>query len=105
MPKIKNFKKIYTQDQALMQVQDSVAESVQSLTKIPILESNLLTNISIGTTATAVDHGLGRQPFGFIVVDSTANVQVWRSSTPSEAPSKLLMLQASSAATVSLLIF
>lgn len=105
MAKVKPLKKIYSPDQALMQVQDSVSDSIQSLTKIPILESNLLKDVSVSSVAAGVEHGLNRQPLGFIVVDRTANVQVWRSATPSVAPEKLLMLEASSAATISLLIF
>jgi hypothetical protein len=105
MPKVKTFKKVYSSDQVMMRVQDSITDSIQSLTKIPILEANLVANVSVSTTATGVEHGLNRQPLGFIVVDRTSNTQVWRSATPSAAPEKLLMLEASATTTISILIF
>jgi hypothetical protein len=103
--KIKPIQKIYSADQDLMKVQDSVANAIEPLTKIPLLEARIIKDVSLTTSVTAVDHGLGREPLGFFVVDSIADVRVWRSATPSIAPAKLLMLVASSAAVVNLIVF
>jgi len=86
-------------------VQDSVNESIQALTRIPILESNLVTGVALTTAATAVEHGLGRKPLGFIVVDNTVDCRVWRSPTESLSPNSTIMLLASAITTVSLLVF
>lgn len=38
----------------------------------------LLTNVKVGTAATAVKHGLNRQPQGWILVDLQKQATVWR---------------------------
>jgi len=88
-----------------MSVQDSVAEVFNSISKAPMLDTKLVTNVVVGTTATPIDHGLGRPLLGWIVVDRTINASVWRSPTASAAPNKLLMLVASSSVTISILVF
>lgn len=105
MSNIKPFKKIYSGNYELLKVQDSINESLQAISRIPIVESNLLTNVSIGTSATGVEHGLGRRPLGFMIVDRTANVAIWRSPVESQAPTSLIMLLADTATNVSILIF
>lgn len=86
-----------------MRVQSAVAEVLDPLTRLPLMNSRLIQNVAIGTSPTAVEHGLNRPPLGFWVVDKTITTDVWRSV--SSAPSKLLMLQAGTATTISIIVF
>lgn len=99
----KSFRKINTPDENLMRVQSAIAEVVDPLTRLPLLNTTLIQNVAIGTSPTAVAHGLNRQPLGFWVVDKTITTDVWRSV--SAAPGKLLMLQAGTATTISIIVF
>lgn len=99
----KPFKKIYSQDQNLMRVQSAVAEVLDPLTQQPLLGAILLQNVTINASPTAIEHGLNRQPLGFIIVNKNISADVWQS--PSIAPAKIIMLQAATAGTFSLLIF
>jgi len=101
----KPLKKIRSNDADLMRVQDAIAEVLEPLTKAFMLDARILRDVAIGTSPTAVDHGLGREPLGWMLVDKTAAADVWRSTTTSIAPKKLLMLVASAPITATLIVF
>lgn len=105
MATIKPFRKIQTSNAELMRVQDAVAEVISPLAKVPLLDARVIKAAQIGTSATGIDHGLGREPLGWFVIDKSQTADVWRSPTPSQAPNKLLMLLATSPVTVDLIVF
>jgi hypothetical protein len=78
---------------------------VGSVQDSPILNGVLKENISLTTVTTAVPHGLGRTPKGFIVVDCTVAVDVARDAASSVDRTVFIPLAASVATTVSLWIF
>lgn len=104
MAKVKPFNKIYTEDQELVRVQEAISDSISILSSIAILDAKVIENIAVATTPTQINHGLDRVPVGFIVVDRTANVNVWRDAS-GVVPSKILTLVASAPATISILVF
>lgn len=68
----------------------------------PLLNGVLAERVAVDVTVKSVRHSLGRVPKGFILVDSTADIRVWRSGS---ATATSLPLIANAAATVSLWIF
>jgi hypothetical protein len=97
------FRKINVPDQNLMRVQDAVAESLSSILRVPILNSNRV-DASLTTTLTEVAHGLGRDVQGWIIVRKDNGSDVWE---PSESitPKKTVRLQAAAPVNVSILFF
>ena len=102
-----SFRRINTQNQELMRVQDAVTESFNVLNAALLTEARLLTGISlVSGSPTAVEHGLGRPVQGWLLADADTSAQVWRPvSAPVDAPNKLLFLQASTSVTVSIIVF
>jgi len=69
----------------------------------PILDGRLIRNIDVSTTTINVNHGLGRRYQGFIVVRASANTTVFDEDTNFRG--RILALQASNVATISIWVF
>lgn len=65
------------------------------------LNGLLLQNVSISTSGSQVEHKLGRVPQGWIVMDKTAQGDVWRDSWDD----KVIRLDASANTTINLWVF
>ena len=79
--------------------------ALESLGRVDILQGAHLTEIDLTTGTTQVAHTLGRIPKGFIVVDQTANVNVWRDPDKTNQRTTFLYLIASADCTVSLWVY
>lgn len=77
---------------------------VKGISSTAILNGVLLKNVALSSSTSRVYHNLGRPAVGFIVVDATSEVNVWRDSGVT-ATSSFLPLVASATATVSLWVF
>ena len=91
----------------LNSLQDDLLIVMNQLNGSIALQMNLLTNIALTTTASAVAHNLGYECRGFIIVNKTASLDIYRDTSVSNPDSrKYIMLKtASSSGTVSLLVF
>lgn len=91
----------------LNEAQDSVLEVVRLLNAQALVTGLLKTGVSLSTTASLVRHDLGYEARGFIVVDKTASIDVYRdtSATNPDAKSFIALRTASGSGTVSLWIF
>ncbi len=79
------------------------AAEINPLLALPILNGNLLTNISlVASTPLAINHLLQRMPQGWILTDNTADTAVWRTRAFSQYT---LTLESSADTTISLWIF
>ena len=67
-----------------------------------LCEAKILRNVSIGTSATKIAHGLGSIPFGVLTCIPSLNATIWYTTA---ADSRYLYLAASSACTVTLVVF
>lgn len=101
----KPYRRIQSIDNTINKVQDSVEESIKSLNRNIMNGAVIINNVIINTTDTPISHGLNREVKGWFVIDNNSNSTVWRSSTPSEAPTKILLLKASNQTTISLVVF
>lgn len=73
------------------------------LSQIIILQGRLIEDVAVATSATRIEHGLNREPKGWIVVDNDTASTI-HSSTDA-LPKLYLSLIASSASTISLWVF
>lgn len=86
--------KIHTEDETLNRIQAELSKMN------PVLASPLLNGVQVPASlkasgAVAVNHGLGRRPQGFIVVDLAAQAVVWAVPAEQTAPTKTLVLRTS----------
>ncbi len=103
MAGIKAFKKVASADENTSKLQDRLDEFFAPLTSNPLLDGLLLNNVQVGTSATQISHNLRRAPIGWIVVNKSANANVWQANR--ELEGAFLTLQASAPVTVSIWIF
>jgi len=69
----------------------------------PIVSGRLIEGVNLSTSPTTINHGLGRNVQGYIIVKSTSGVTVY--FTPSDFPKRTLILTASADSTVSVWVF
>ena len=94
--------KIQSPDEMLNRIQDGIIREVNPVLANVLLRGRLLEDVAVATSSTAVSHGLGRPPKGWIVVDQNVAAHV---HSPSASTDKFLYLIAGSAATLSLWVF
>jgi hypothetical protein len=100
---IKDFKKVGNANDDVSKLQERLQEFFVPLVNNPMLDGLLLTNINVGTSETKVEHQLRRAPIGWIIVNKSANADVWQSS--GALNTAFLNLQASAPVTISLWVF
>jgi hypothetical protein len=61
-------------DEAVGRVLRNLDERIKQLTRIPILDGVLISDVVVTTSGVTVGHGLGRVPVGCIIVKTPANV-------------------------------
>lgn len=88
-------------DRAIAFQQEATRGALLRITSGTILDGVQLDGVSVGTSATAIAHKLGRQPRGWWVVDQDTAATVRRSAWDATT----LTLIASSACTVSLWVY
>ena len=91
-------------DPTLSRVQDAVAEGFAELSANPLASSIFLQDIEVLSGVQDIPHGLGRPVRGFVLAGANVQVSVW-SPGDSPAPAKLLRLESSTDATISLIVF
>jgi len=97
---VKEFRKIYTQDDELNRVQDSAKATFDSFSREPLINKIELSG-TIATGGTTLQHALGKVPAGFLIVDKDANADVWRTDWTKTS----ITLKASAAVGVKLFLF
>jgi hypothetical protein len=101
---VKAFKKTGIADTSIAKFQENVDNAFQPILASPILDGNLLSGVQLSSTATLVEHKLGREARGYLVVGRLGNVNVWNSAV-NPAPKKFLVLLAASSVQVDLWVF
>jgi hypothetical protein len=79
------------------------AASLNPLLANPLVNGNLIQNIRVGSGNNVINHGLGRNIQGFMVIRNSANVTFY--DAESSQPSLTFVLIASGSATISLYVF
>ena len=95
------FRKTLTTDRELNRVQDQILAALNPVVRSTLLNYNEVKNIAITTAGLAIEHGLGRQPLGWVVTDIDANATVWKTAWDE----RFLTLDASGTANISILVY
>lgn len=102
MAGIKDFKKV-SGPAELNRLQEKLQEFFAPIIACPIIDGNLLTNVSLSSTETKVEHKLAREPQGYIITRKNANQDVWESSKA--LPTRHLSLTATGDVVVDIWVF
>lgn len=102
---IPSFRRINVKDKDLRLVQDSVDKVFNVLLEKDILDGRLIKNIGLSSTPVSIDHKLGREVSGWILVRNSADARVWDDQASNTLPSTSLILVASAITVVSIWVF
>lgn len=98
------FRAIRSSVKDITRLQDALSKVFNAIQKKQILDGRLISDIEIATgTVKEVQHGLQRQPRGWIIVKKNAEATVWETSAT--LPVRTINLNASADVTISLWIF
>ena len=100
MAGIKAFvKQIDPQNSNITQTQSNVNTALKQIANSAIIDGVLIKGVNVGTADTIVNHKLGREPLGWIVVRKNEAGEVYESSTVNKNRDKVLILRGSTATT------
>jgi hypothetical protein len=93
--------KILVPDEYLRRLQEALVTAINRINRVEILD-NREVEVAVGVTEAVVEHGLGRLPVGWEVVDKDAQGDVWRSRV---STSRFLYLTASAGMNVKIRVY
>lgn len=94
-----------TDDRQLNQFQQALRSALQPITSLPTSQSSILTNVSLASGATTVNHGLNRALSGWYPIRVRAQATIWDSQDTNTNPTQTLLLNSSAAVVVDLVVF
>lgn len=97
------FKRIKAETYDLNTIQDNVGSILDILTSNILSEAQLIEGIDLVSGDNNVNHKLNRKINGYIVVKKSAAVDIYDKT--SDIPNRLLVLNSSGTATISLIVF
>ena len=100
MAGIKAFvKQIDPENQSITQTQSNVNSAVKQIANSPIIDGVVIKEVDVGTVDTVVNHKLGREPLGWIIIRKNEAGEVYESTTVNNNRDKFLLLRGSTATT------
>lgn len=102
---IPSFRRTLVKDGDLRLVQDSVDKVLGVISKKEILDGQLLKDVGVSTQTVFLEHKLGREVQGYIVVKNNAAAHVYDEQDLNPTPTKTLALKSNTTAIVSLWVF
>ena len=101
---LKAFKKVGFEQKEVAKLQENVDSAIKRVLDAAIIDGLLLEGIELTNgQVTSIDHKLGRNLRGWLLVDKNANANVWRANT--DKPGLKLNLNTSATVTVSIWVF
>ncbi len=89
----------------MTRLQSHIKTTLSPLLQLPISDGILIKDLSIETTDTRVNHGLGKTYEGFIITRLLSNAVIYESSTTNDDKDLFIFLKGSSAATADIYFF
>lgn len=99
-----NFTQLHTGNSAVDRVQTNLAKTLRPILQNPMVDGVHKRDISLSTTATDIEHGLGRRPEGFVITKQNAAASIYE-PTAATIPDRLIVLQASATVTADIFFF
>lgn len=100
---IKRFTVVNTKDADLNSVQRNVDDALTPIIRNPLLDGRMIEKVRLtAANPTLVEHKLGRQVLGWVIVDIDSNANVWKTPTNNI---NFLQLETSADCTVNIYVF
>lgn len=78
---MKSYKKLPTNDPVIRQIQNNTEQAITPILDKEIIDGIIVKEIELSTgVENIVNHKLGREPLGYIIVKKNANSVIWNSS-------------------------
>ena len=100
---LKGFRKPSQNDGPTQALTNAVADFARQLEQNPLVDGRIIKNITIGTAATNVSHGLNRSWIGWFVVSRSSSASIYETTQTNTL--QYLTLIASASATVDIYVF
>jgi hypothetical protein len=100
---IQSLKRLFFPDSTISRFQDNLTEFTEQLVQNKLLKGNYFEDITIGTSATLVEHKLGVKPMGYLIAKQNASATIF--NIESQTDDKFLALQASTSVKISIWVF
>jgi len=105
MPRNIQTGRVYSEDRQQSLTQDYINRASQFLlNRIAIKDASII-EATITTSDTVIQHGLGRNPIGYLIIDRDAAQTVYTSATTNPRPSLQIILKASGSVTAKVMVF
>jgi len=103
---IRAYRKIRSKVTDLVQVQENIEQTFKSVLSVPLLNGRLLTDIQLITGQTnRVEHKLGRNMIGYIIVRKNAAATIYDTKSSKVADQGFLLLSTSTNTITDIWIF
>ena len=100
-----NFTQLWSSNQEVTRVQSHIQKTFAPLLELPFADGVLRADLSIETSDTEIEHKLGRAYEGWLMVGLKTNAVVYESATVNTNKNSVIILKASTSATVSIFFF
>lgn len=97
------FNKVAQLDQKTSLFQDNVERSIKALNDEPFIRGRIIENLTITTSGLDIEHKLGRDLKGWVIVDRNLGGDIYRQTSLEEEG--ILHLVSSATVTISLWVF
>lgn len=101
---LNNLPLVHVADLVQNRQNQEVANRMNSFTKLPFMDGRLIENVTVNTTATRIEHKLGRPWKGWIICRKRGSGDVYEASAQN-SPSLFITLQSSAQAQIDLWVF
>lgn len=102
---MKQFPKLNVDDRKLSQIQDNLSDAINPLLRLPLSDSNFLEDIDLVVGSNKINHGLGRELLGWLVVRRDTDDSIYDTQVSNPTPQLTLVLVSSGSVTVSMVVF
>jgi hypothetical protein len=94
-----------SEDKDLMLLQTKWASQINPVLSQPILNGSILFGVSLVTGNNVINHKLGRNLIGWILVGNNSSVSIYDKQSTNPNINQTLILNSSGTATVNILVF
>jgi len=98
-------RRVQTQDREVNQLQSNVAEVLDPIAALPVINGNILTNVALLAGDNSINHKLGMRLTGWIVIRQRAAAEIFDKQVTNPTPTVTLVLNVSAPVVVDLYVF
>ena len=100
-----NFTEIHTPEETVNRVQSNIHTAIRPLLRLPFADGVHKKDVSITTSDTLVNHGLGRNMEGYIITKQNADTSIYVSNTSNGLTQYQPSLKAGASVTADIFFF